>query len=172
MARCRNIKPAFFRNEILAAATPHARLLFIGLWTLADRRGLLEDRPARIRADVFPYETVDIEALLTELAATHDEDRSPAFVERYSVNGRRFIRIVNFARHQYPNAKEKADTTLLPPENTNKSAEHSADTVPEPCQHGSDTPVLPLNRITSPPPTVLPLGRDGTRPVAVVGMEF
>jgi hypothetical protein len=172
MARCRNVKPNFFRNEVLAAAAPHARLLFVGLWCLADRRGLLEDRPARIRADIFPYETVDIEALLSELADAVDEDGSPAFVERYTAGGRRFIRIVNFRRHQYPNAKEKDDATLLPPENTNKSAEHSADTMPEPCQHGSDTPVLPLNRITSPPPPVLPLGRDGTRPVAVVGMEF
>ena len=48
MARARNIKPALFKNEVLGVADPIATLLFIGLWTLADRRGILEDRPLQI----------------------------------------------------------------------------------------------------------------------------
>ena len=40
MSRSRNIKPGFFKNEHLAECQPLARLLFIGLWTLADREGL------------------------------------------------------------------------------------------------------------------------------------
>ena len=36
MARARNIKPAFFDNDELAENEPLGRLLFIGLWTLAD----------------------------------------------------------------------------------------------------------------------------------------
>lgn len=47
MARARNIKPAFFMNDELAEIDPLGRLLFIGLWTIADREGRLEDRPAR-----------------------------------------------------------------------------------------------------------------------------
>ena len=36
MARTRSIKPSFFKNEYLAECEPMARLLFVGLWTLAD----------------------------------------------------------------------------------------------------------------------------------------
>ena len=50
MARARNIKPGFFANENLAECDPLARLLFAGLWCLADREGRLEDRPKRIAA--------------------------------------------------------------------------------------------------------------------------
>ena len=37
MARARNIKPGFFTNDVLADCDPLARLLFAGLWTVADR---------------------------------------------------------------------------------------------------------------------------------------
>ena len=39
-----------------------ARLLFVGLWTIADRNGRLEDRPKRIRAELFPYDEIDADA--------------------------------------------------------------------------------------------------------------
>jgi hypothetical protein len=32
------------------------RLLFTGLWCLADREGRLEDRPAEIKAEIFSYD--------------------------------------------------------------------------------------------------------------------
>jgi len=56
MARTRSIKPSFFKNEYLAECEPMARLLFIGLWTLADSHGRMEFRPMRFKADVFQYE--------------------------------------------------------------------------------------------------------------------
>jgi len=34
-----------------------ARLLYPGLWMLADREGRLEDRPLRIKAEILPYDT-------------------------------------------------------------------------------------------------------------------
>ena len=45
MARSRNIKPAFFKNYELADCGAYAQLLFAGLWCLADRDGLLENKP-------------------------------------------------------------------------------------------------------------------------------
>ena len=54
--RARNIKPGFFKNDTLAELEFAARLLFIGLWGLADRAGRLEDRPKKIKAEVFPYD--------------------------------------------------------------------------------------------------------------------
>ena len=41
MARARILKPGFFANELLADINPYGRLLFAGLWTLADREGTL-----------------------------------------------------------------------------------------------------------------------------------
>lgn len=103
MARARNIKPSFFKNEDLVMLPFEIRLLFIGLWTLADREGRLEDRPKRIKMEVFPADDVDIEGGLSRLA----DDK---FIHRYQVNELQCIQIVNFAKHQNPHHKEAAST--------------------------------------------------------------
>jgi len=107
MARRRIIKPDFFINEELPQVSAHARLLFIALWTLADRRGLLEDRPKRIKLQSFPYENVDVDALLGELTAA-------GFIARYEAEGRRCIHVITFERHQNPHQNEP-DSDLPPP---------------------------------------------------------
>ncbi len=102
MARARNIKPSFFKNELIGQADPLLGLLFISLWTLADKSGRLEDRPARIKAETFPYrEGLDINGYLTELV-------SLGFIERYKSNDIAVIQIVNFTKHQTPHSTEKA----------------------------------------------------------------
>lgn len=105
--RARNLKPAFFKNEALAECSALARLLFAGLWCLADREGRLEDRPKRIRAELLPYDDGSVDDLLTEL---HDA----GFILRYSSAGGRFIQVVNFMKHQYPHRKEQASTIPAP----------------------------------------------------------
>lgn len=104
--RARNLKPAFFVNEALGECDPLARLLFAGLWCLADREGRLEDRPKRIKAAVLPYDDVDVILLLDQL-----EQRG--FVARYDVAGQRLIEVVNFRKHQTPHPKEAP--AVLPP---------------------------------------------------------
>lgn len=100
MARARLLKPGFFANEELAEVPPHARLLFAGLWTLADRSGRLEDRPVRIRAALFPYEAdVDCDELLGRLMAK-------SFIDRYCVDGVRYIQVCRFNAHQTPHHRE------------------------------------------------------------------
>lgn len=60
-----NLKPTIFQNQKLGEADPVFTLLFIGLMHLADDKGHLEDRPKRIRAEVFPYQPdLDIEPML------------------------------------------------------------------------------------------------------------
>ena len=103
MARSRNIKPGFFRNEMLAECSPLTRLLFAGLWCLADRAGRLEDRPKRIRAEVLPYDDGSVDEMLNEL------DRA-GFILRYQVGDQRFIQVLNFARHQNPHHREAEST--------------------------------------------------------------
>jgi hypothetical protein len=105
--RLRTIKPGFFENEDLAALPPHARLLFAGLWCLADREGRLEDRPARIKAKLFPYEHVDVDPLLDLLANAH-------FITRYQVADTKAIQVTNWSKHQHPHVKEGASTIPAP----------------------------------------------------------
>ena len=103
MARSRNIKPGFFSNEHLAEVDFATRLLFIGMWTEADREGRLEDRPRRLKMALFPADNVDIDAMLYSL---HDLE----FIDRYSVDGRNYIQVVNWAKHQNPHLKEAKST--------------------------------------------------------------
>lgn len=102
MARARNIKPALFKNEILGVADPIYTLLFSGLWLLADREGRLEDRPLRIKAELFPYrEGIDMPAMLRWLS-------DAGFIHRYSFGENRYIEIANFTKHQNPHKNEVA----------------------------------------------------------------
>lgn len=101
MARARNIKPGFFMNEDLTEIAFEYRLLFIGLWTLADREGKLEDRPKRIKMELFPADNVDVDHGLSELERF-------GFVERYEVDGLRIVMVTKFADHQRPHHTERA----------------------------------------------------------------
>lgn len=114
MARARNIKPGFFANEELVELPFETRLLFIGLWTIADRAGRLEDRPKRIKMALFPADSVDVDACLNEL-------QKSGFLLRYEHGGERFIQVLAFNKHQNPHKDEKAST------------------IPAPCEHGAST---------------------------------
>jgi hypothetical protein len=112
MARSRNIKPGFFTNDRLAELPPLARILFPGLWCIADKEGRLEDRPRRIAAQILPYDQdADVEELLGLLAAGSD-----SFIVRYQVDGERFIQIRNWDRHQRPHWQETASVIPAMPE--------------------------------------------------------
>ncbi|QHF28556.1 DnaT-like ssDNA-binding domain-containing protein [Pseudomonas sp. R32] len=100
MARARNIKPGLFSNELLAELPAFDRLLFIGMWCLADREGRLEDRPKRIKMELFPCDDYDVDAGLSRLAVA-------GFVSRYQVESFSVIEIDNFQKHQNPHGSEK-----------------------------------------------------------------
>lgn len=99
--RARDIKPGFFKNDQLAECSMAARLLFPGLWMLADREGRLENRPRKIKAEIFPFDDVDVAALLAEL------DRA-GLIRTYEVNGTALVWIPQFKRHQSPHKNEKS----------------------------------------------------------------
>ena len=127
MARARSLKPGFFTNDELAAVVPLGRLLFAGLWTLADREGRLEDRVKRIKAEVLPYDEVDVDALLAELAER-------GFIVRYEIGGERYIAIPTFLDHQNPHVKEAASSIPAPGKNGSRTKRR---TVPKPFENGS-----------------------------------
>lgn len=103
--KSRIIKPSFFKNEDLAQCQPHARLLYQGLWCMADREGRLENRPQRIKVEILPYDDVSVDALLAELERF-------GFIIRY-ISGNSstgisspFIQISNFKKHQHIHPNE------------------------------------------------------------------
>lgn len=109
MPRARNIKHGFFMNEVLAEVDPLGRLLFIALWTLADRAGRLDERIKRIKIEALPFDDCDVDALLAQLAERR-------FIQRYVVGDKRLIQIVNFSKHQNPHKNELQSTRPPPPD--------------------------------------------------------
>lgn len=99
--RSRNIKPGFFDNELLGECSFEARILFTGLWCLADREGRLERREKKIKAKIFPFDDqIVIKKLLDELEARK-------FIETYAAEDIVVIQVVNFLKHQNPHQNEK-----------------------------------------------------------------
>jgi len=107
MARARNIKPAFFNNDELAEIEPLGRLLFIGLWTIADFKGDLEWREKRIKAQLLPYDNCDVKKVAINL------DKS-GFIRFYSDNDKIYLNISNFSKHQNPHKNERIKGSEIP----------------------------------------------------------
>jgi hypothetical protein len=107
MARARNIKPAFFSNDLLAEIDPVGRLLFIGLWTIADFKGDIEWREKRIKAQVLPYDNCDVKDIAINLDKL-------GFIRFYSDNGTTYINIINFTKHQNPHKNEREKGSEIP----------------------------------------------------------
>ena len=107
MARARNIKPAFFDNDLLADIEPLGRLLFIGLWTIADYKGDLIYREKRIKAQLLPYDNCNIKEIMINL------DKS-GFIRFYSDSDSIYLNIVNFSKHQNPHKNERQKGSVIP----------------------------------------------------------
>jgi hypothetical protein len=121
--RARNIKPGVFKNEVLGTEDPILTLLFEGLWCMADREGRLEDRPLRIKAEIFPYrESLDIHRYLTELERM-------GFVRRYKASGIALIQVLNFKKHQNPHHTEKESELPAPVDSPLDNSECPADSL-------------------------------------------
>ena len=105
--RARNIKPGFYKNEDLAECDMAARLLFSGLWCMADREGRMEYRPKRIKAELLPYDNCNVEKLIKQL-------EGKGFVFVYEVEGKKYLSIPTFKQHQNCHVREPASTVPAP----------------------------------------------------------
>lgn len=113
MARIRSLKPEFWTDEELAAgACRDARMLYMGMWNLADEHGRLRGDPRFIKGQVFAYDddlTPDVvDKLLDELDALGK-------VVRYRVSGARYAFLPKLAEHQRLEA-DKVPSRLPAPE--------------------------------------------------------
>ena len=114
--RSRIIKPDFFQDEKVNNLSYAEQILFIGLWTLADKRGLLEYIPDVIRSFIFPFKPkTDIKKMFKNMEKI-------GFIKKYANNCKQYIHIINFERHQHihpheaqydiPNVNTLNDITL------------------------------------------------------------
>lgn len=116
MARIRTIKPEFWTDDALTECSVSARLLFIGTWNFADDYGNLDRSAKQIKARVFPLDSINCEPLIQELLAQN-------LLVEYEVEGKKYLHIQGFAKHQVINrpskpgvpAFDKAHVTLTEP---------------------------------------------------------
>jgi hypothetical protein len=162
MARARNVKPGLFKNEVLGVADPLYTLLFEGLWILADRAGRLEDRPLRIKGEVFPYrDGLDMEAMLCWLVDS-------GFIQRYQVAGKRYILILEFVKHQNPH-KNEAESVIPAPDEIGSEPEIIGTTRADSLSSDSGfSDSLPTDSLNS---DSLPFGPSGRRTALHTGRD-
>jgi hypothetical protein len=156
MARARNIKPGFYKNEDLAECSPWARLLFPGLWMLADREGRMEDRPKRIKGEIFPFDSIEVGPLLDELERW-------GFILRYKKDGASYLQILKFTTHQTPHYTEKE--SVIPAHDFLESRPDDDDDAPGGLQEDSRK-ALPIKMGSLPPDSLNPdsLNPDSLNP--------
>lgn len=107
MARARNIKPAFFTNEQVSDNCPLGRLLFIGLWTMADYKGDLEWKEKTLKIQILPWDECSVKELAINL------DKS-GLIRFYSDGVKTYINIPNFEKHQNPHKNERDKGSEIP----------------------------------------------------------
>ncbi len=121
MARIRYIKPTIGTDEDLANVSIPARYLFAILPTLCDREGRMEDSARVIKLNTFPWDEIDVESLLLELARHQ--------IVRYSVGGKRYLQMIGFKKHQRPHHAEVPSEI---PAFTTRNAKKPVKDVPKP----------------------------------------
>jgi hypothetical protein len=95
--RIRTIKPEFWDSESVGRLSRDARLLFIGLWNLADDSGRLRGTLPKIRGSLLSYDDVSLE----QVGKWLDELIAEKMVRRYQGDdGNTYLDIPNWLKHQ------------------------------------------------------------------------
>lgn len=136
MARKRYVKPSFFTSDTIGELPPLARLLFIGLWTQAERSGVLEYRPKHLKVTLLPYDDCNVEQLVAQLER---HGFVYAFEAIHQGDTRKFLCINNFAHHQGISVGELRQPLCLPepPPRTSQNVLERSEHVPNTSQNTS-----------------------------------
>lgn len=110
LARIRTIKPEFWVDDVMVELPYETRLLFIGLWNFVDDEGYIEDKPKRIKMQIFPADDVLIEDSLNDLVRSgrlhaFDSEQGP------------ILQIANWGRHQKINRPTPTRFSGITPKN-------------------------------------------------------
>lgn len=111
MPRQRMVKPDFFESGSLAQCTIEARLVFIGLWVMADDKGHMKFEEKKLMKQLFPYDDLDPRRLMVWLAELEDV----GCIKTYETHGDLCICVPNFRVYQTVKNPSKS-TVPEPPE--------------------------------------------------------
>ena len=137
MPRARNIKPGTFENEHLGALPGDIQLLFISLWTLADREGVVECRVPKIRTYTFRYRPDITDEVLNGYITVLTRLDLGKMLSRVKYQGDDYLIIHNFIKHQNPHHTEKKGSLpKLEDLKANETADNGYLTVRSPLEHG------------------------------------
>jgi hypothetical protein len=99
--RIRTIKPDFWHSEKIAKLSKDDRLLFIGLWNVADDAGVIEDKYQLIAAELFPFDLeADPRATYASVRGGLDALTDIRLLTRYEVDGKGYLFIPGWEEHQ------------------------------------------------------------------------
>lgn len=109
--RIRTVKPEIWQDEKVGDLSYGARLLMLGLLTMADDEGRLRALPALISGHVFPYDDVPPAKLKHWIG----EVEGTGLVLTYTVDAKPYIAFRHWARHQKVN-RPTASSLPEPPD--------------------------------------------------------
>ena len=98
MARRRLIDPRVWQSGHFKRLNMRQRLLWLGIITLADDEGKLRGEPAVIKADIFPFDSVNLKTVESDLSVLGNE----GVLHSYQVEGDLYIWIPKWERYQKP----------------------------------------------------------------------
>ncbi|MBE3038465.1 MAG: hypothetical protein IMZ62_06610 [Chloroflexi bacterium] len=129
-----------YSDEDLGALSEVHWKVYHGLSALADQEGRLEDRPKWICSKICPYHpSTDIDKILNDLAQIKDLLEIPRFIERYEVNGYKYIQLLRFTAEQRIHPHEAQ--SVIPPKDTPTT--YQGDTKDARCRSLPSLPSLP-----------------------------
>lgn len=101
--RIRSIKPEFWSSQSNGRLTRNARLIFIGLWTVADNFGRFRAEPRVLAGSILPYDRDAVAVVRKALAELLSEGK----IELYEYERSTFGAIPAFAEHQWMKTRGK-----------------------------------------------------------------
>ena len=99
--RIRSIKPEFWRSRDIAGLDWETRLLFIGLWSYVDDNGVGKDIDFDIAGDLFAPDLIgDARETVARVSRGLRMLFEHGLIYRYEVDGKPFLEIATWTRHQ------------------------------------------------------------------------
>lgn len=95
MGRIRSVHPGLFTDESYMSLSMTARAALPGLWTECDDAGVFEWKPLVLKAKIFPADNLNMNDVLSEIAAA-------GCIMRIEVDGKGYGLVRNFRKYQRP----------------------------------------------------------------------
>lgn len=109
MPRIRTIKPSFWKDQKLGRLKRDVRLMFIGLWNLADDEGVVCADSFIIKSELFPF---DEDLRVKTIQEWIDQLIEALMIIPFTFNGESYYVIRTFKAHQSINRPQESKIPL------------------------------------------------------------